>query len=181
MSHCWSQSLAELRRLRVVVFLGLMGALSIALEVVGSISFGPFVKIGITELPNVAVDYLFGPAAGGIFAAVMDILKYLAHPDGPFFPGFTISAMAGALIFGFILYRKKVSLKRLIAAEILVKLIVNIGLNTLWLNMLYHKAILVILPARIVSNLLQLPVDTLVIFVVLKAIDRTIKPAMQER
>ena len=179
--NIWTRSLAELRRLRVVVLCGIMGALSIALEFVGSISFGPFVKIGIVELPNLVIDFLFGPAVGGIFAGVMDILKYLANPAGPFFPGFTISAVAGGVFFGFFLYGRKLSIKRLVVAEILVKIFVNIGLNTLWLNILYHKAILAILPARIVSNILQLPVDILVIYMVLQSIDKTMKPAFENQ
>ncbi len=179
--NIWTRSLAEFRRLRVVVLCGIMGALSIALEFVGSISFGPFVKIGIVELPNLVIDFLFGPAAGGIFAGVMDILKYLVNPTGPFFPGFTLSAVAGGVIFGLFLYGRKLSLKRLVAAEIFVKIFVNIGMNTVWLNILYHKAILAILPARIISNILQLPVDILVIYMVLQAIEKTMKPAFENQ
>ena len=156
-------------------------SLNIWTRSLASISFGPFVKIGIVELPNLVIDFLFGPAVGGIFAGVMDILKYLANPAGPFFPGFTISAVAGGVIFGFFLYGRKLSIKRLVVAEILVKIFVNIGLNTLWLNILYHKAILAILPARIVSNILQLPVDILVIYMVLQSIDKTMKPAFENQ
>lgn len=138
-------------------------------------------KIGIVELPNLVIDFLFGPAAGGIFAGVMDILKYLVNPTGPFFPGFTLSAVAGGVIFGLFLYGRKLSLKRLVAAEIFVKIFVNIGMNTVWLNILYHKAILAILPARIISNILQLPVDILVIYMVLQAIEKTMKPAFENQ
>ncbi len=103
------------------------------------------------------------------------------NPTGPFFPGFTLSAVAGGVIFGLFLYGRKLSLKRLVAAEIFVKIFVNIGMNTVWLNILYHKAILAILPARIISNILQLPVDILVIYMVLQAIEKTMKPAFENQ
>ena len=54
-------------------------------------------------------------------------------------------------------------------------------MNTVWLNILYHKAILAILPARIISNILQLPVDILVIYMVLQAIEKTMKPAFEKK
>ena len=73
--NIWTRSLAEFRRLRVVVLCGIMGALSIALEFVGSISFGPFVKIGIFDLATLVLDFLFCPPAGGVFPVVVAILK----------------------------------------------------------------------------------------------------------
>ena len=173
---CWLSSIREFRRLRNVIFCGMMGALSIILSYVGTIRLGPTMRIGVGEIPNVMVDYLFGPAAGMIFGGVMDIVKYMLNPDGAFFPGFTLSAMAGALIFGFFLYRRKLNFWRLLAAEALVKAFVNVGLNTIWLNMLYGKGFLALLPPRIISNLIQLPLDTILLWFVLQAVSRTSQP-----
>lgn len=176
----WLSSLEEFRRLRVVIFCGMMGALSVVLSYVGTIRLGQFVRIGISEVPNVMVDFLFGPAAGMIFGGVMDIVKYMLNPDGAFFPGFTLSAMLGGLIFGVFLYQRKFTLPRLFAAEVLVKVIVNIGLNTLWLDMLYGKGFLAILPTRVISNLIQLPADTLILWVVLRSVSKALVPAFRE-
>lgn len=177
---CWLSSIREFRRLRNVIFCGMMGALSIILSYVGTIRLGPTMRIGVGEIPNVMVDYLFGPAAGMIFGGVMDIVKYMLNPDGAFFPGFTLSAMAGALIFGFFLYRRKLNFWRLLAAEALVKAFVNVGLNTIWLNMLYGKGFLALLPPRIISNLILLPLDTILLWFVLQAVSRTIQPELRK-
>ena len=48
-------------------------------------------------------------------------------------------------------------------------------MNTLWLDMLYGKGFLAILPHRIVSNLIQLPIDTIVLFAVLSAVEKGAK------
>lgn len=176
----FTSSLHEFRKLNVLIFCGIMGALSIVLEYVGSIRLAPYARIGITEIPNVVIDFFFGPVTGGIFAAVMDIVKYVANPDGPFFPGYTLTAVTAAVIFGLFLYRRKLRIRNLIIAEILVKLICNIGLNTVWSVMLYNKAIAVILPTRIVTNLIQLPIDTMVLYFVLKAVDRVLRPRLYE-
>lgn len=174
-ANIWVSSARELGQLRNIVFCGVMGALSVVLSFVGSIRINPYMKIGVSEIPNLMIDYLMGPVVGGVFGAVMDFLKFLIHPDGSFFPGFSLSAAAAAVIFGVFLYKKKITFWRLLISEILVKLIVNIGMNTLWLDMLYGKGFLAILPHRIVSNLIQLPIDVIVLFAVLSAVEKGAK------
>ena len=177
----WLRSLGEFRRLNVVAFCGMMCALAMVLNMVASISVGPYVRIGFSGLPNQVVAYLFGPAVGGIFGAALDVIKYLIKPDGAFFPGFTVSAALGGMIYGALLYKKKVSLPRVFAAQLLVKVLVNILLNTLWLNMLYGKGFMALLPARVVSNAVMLPIDTAIMYVMLQAVDRTIRKYFEQK
>ena len=172
----WKSSLAEFRYLNVVVFCGLMAGLAIVLNYVASIDIGPFVRIGFSGIPNQIVSYLFGPAIGGIFGAALDILKWAIKPTGPYFPGFTLSAILGGVIYGSFLYKKPLSIKNIVIAQLLVKVVVNIGLNTLWLVLLYNRVASAILPARLASNAVMLPIDSFIMWVVLKAVDRTIKP-----
>ena len=169
-------SIRELKNVRAVTFCGMMAALAIALNYVASIDIGPSVRIGFSGIPNQIVAYVFGPAVGAIFGALLDIIKFIIKPSGMFFPGFTISAALGGLIYGLFLYRKPVSVKNVLIAQILIKIFVNIGLNTLWLKLLYDKAILVILPGRILSNAVMLPIDTILMLAVLSAVERFILP-----
>ena len=166
-------SLGEFRKLRVITFCGLMAALAIVLNYVASIQIGPYVRIGFSNVPNVIVDFLFGPAVGGIFAGVLDILKLMLKPSGAYFPGFTLSAVLGGLIYAF--YRKPVSVKRVFLANLIVKVFDNIILNSLWLHIMYGKALAALLPARIVSNAVMLPIDTALFCLILKAADRTVR------
>ena len=105
----WLRSLGEFKRLNVVAFCGMMCALAMVLNMVASINVGPYIRIGFSGLPNQVVAYLFGPAVGGIFGAALDVIKYLIKPDGAFFPGFTVSAALGGIIYGAFLYKKKVT------------------------------------------------------------------------
>lgn len=179
-TNIWVNSAKELRKLRVIVLCGIMGALSIVLNYAGSVRIGPFLKIGLGSVPNICVDFMFGPVVGGIFGGVMDFLKYLTNPDGSFFPGFMISASAAAVIYGIFLYQKKLTWWRVLIPEILVKAFINCGLNTLWLNILYGKGFLAILPGRIVSNAIQLPIDTILMFIILEAVDKVKRKYWQE-
>ena len=61
-------------------------------------------------------------------------------------------------------------------SQLIVKVFVNVLLNTLWLNILYGKAFMALLPNRVLTNAIMLPIDTAIMFVLLQAVDRTIKP-----
>ncbi len=171
----WSNSLKEFQKLRNVVFCGMMAAVAIILGYVATIRIGQFIRIGFSGLPNQVIDYLFGPAVGAIFGAALDIIKWFLQPSGDFFPGFTISAALGGIIYGFAFYKKNITIPRVLIAQLIVKIFVNIGLNSLWLKMLYDQAIIALLPGRILSNSIMLPIDTFITYVMLKAVDRTIK------
>ena len=162
----------ELRRVRVIALCGVMGALAIVLGFVATIRIGDYIRVGFSFLPNVIVDYLFGPVVGGIFGGAMDIIKYMMNPTGPFFPGFTISAVIGAVIYGTMLYRQKITILRVFAAQFIVKAVVNILLNTIWVIMLYGYGLAAVLPGRIISNAVMLPIDTVITYVVLQFIQK---------
>lgn len=176
----WLGSLAELRSLRNVVFCGLMAAIAVALGYVTSIQLGPYIKVGFSGYPNQVVACFFGPAVGAIFGAALDVLKWFVKPTGAFFPGFTISAALGGIIYGFAFYKKKITVVRVFVAHLIVTIFVNIILNTLWLTMFYGQAVMAILPMRVIKNACMLPVDTFLTYTILKAMERTVKPMLQD-
>lgn len=170
----FSDSLHEFTVTKNLVLCGLMAALAIVLSMVASISIGPYVKIGFSGIPNRIVEFLFGPVVGCIFGGALDLLKFMIKPDGPFFFGFTFNVMLAGLIYGCLLYHKPLSIKRIVIAEFLVKLIVNCGLNTLWISMLYGKAFFVLLPMRLLKNVIMLPIDSAVVFFALSLTKQTV-------
>lgn len=157
-------SMREFASTRTLALCGIMGALSLVLGMVATISVGPYIKIGFSGLPNRIVECLFGPAVGCIFGGTMDLLKFVAKPDGPFFFGFTFNAMLAGILYGSILYRKPLTVRRVFAAELVVKILVNCCFNTLWISMLYGKGFFVLLPVRLIKNAVMLPVDTAIVF-----------------
>lgn len=172
---CCKASLKELFVTRNVVFCGLMAALAIVLGMVATISIGQYIRIGFSGLPNRLVDFLFGPVAGCLFGGALDILKYFLNPTGPFFFGFTLNAMLSGLIYGGILYRKPLGWKRVVVSELLVKLFVNCILGTFWLSMLYGNAFVILFPARLLKNVIMLPIDCVVLYVTLCYVGQTAK------
>jgi len=185
----YADSAKEMKYLLTIVVCGLMAALAIVLSTTASFYITDNIKIGVSGLPNRVVDYLFGPVVGCIFGGVMDIVKFFIKPDGAFFPGYTLTAMLGGLIYGTFFYRIHINqpkddristlilanLKAILLifiAEVLVKVFCNMGLNTIWSAMFTGKAFLALLPTRILKNLIQIPVDTILHFVLIKMVQQ---------
>lgn len=166
-------SLREFDNLISVVLMAMFGAISIVIGLYLTIMPTQTIKISFTFLPNEFVYYLFGPAAGALFAAAMDILTFLIRPTGPFFFGFTVSAILTGLIYGIILYQRPLSLKRIILAKVIHMVLINLLLNTYWLTMLYGNGFFVLLPARFIKAIIMLPIETILLFSLIKAVEAT--------
>lgn len=165
-------SMNQLKVTQNLVICGLMAALAVVLSYVASVDVGPYIRIGFSGIPNRIIEFLFGPIVGAVFGGTLDILKYLIKPSGPFFFGFTFDAMLAGIIYGSLLYKKPIKLWRIAFAELLTKLIVNCGFNTLWISMLYGKGFFLMLPARILKNAVMLPIDTAILFFSLTLMQR---------
>ena len=167
------ESSKELKKVQVLAACAMFAALAVILDYVASINIGPYIKIGFSGIPNQLVDLLFGPVTGGLFGGALDILKYIIHPTGTFFSGFTFSAILAAFLYGCFYYKKKLTLPRVLLAKGVVVLIVNVILNTLWLDMLYGKGFFALLPARALKNLIMWPIDSLIFYTLAKLIEQT--------
>ena len=164
MKEMFKSYLQELLVTKNMVLCGLMAALAVVLSMTTSIEVGPYIRIGFSGIPNRIVECLFGPVSGCLFGGALDILKYALKPSGPFFFGFTFNVMLAGIIYGSFLYKKPVSIKRIAAAELLTKVLVNCVLNTLWISMLYGKGFFVLLPARAFKNAIMLPIDSAILY-----------------
>lgn len=154
--------------IRKIAFIGLFIAIEIVLTRFLSIQT-PIVRIGFTFLPIAISGIMFGPLFAGLTAALADFVGVMLFPTGgPFFPGFTISALLTGLIYGLFLYKKPKSFWRISLAVLVISLFVHLGLDTLWLWMLTGKGIIGLLPARIIKSLIMLPIQIITIQVVWK-------------
>lgn len=166
------ESALELRNLRVLTALSVMGALAIALKSV-SIDIGGFASIGFSGIPNQVVDLLFGPVTGTFFGGAMDVLKFFIKPTGAFHFGYTFNAMLAAFIYGCFYYKRPVSFWRILAAKGLIEVVVNLGFGTLWSAQLYGRAFLAALKLRIGWSLLvNWPLNTAAFYVIAKGLEK---------
>ena len=171
MADLFTESMREFRNIRTITACGLFAALALILNSF-TVQIGNYLKIGVSGLPNEMVDVLFGPAVGSLFAAAMDILKLLLYPTGAWIPGLTLNCLLAGLIYGFFLYRKPTNFWRILAAELTVALLVNVLLGTFWLSQVYGKAFMVMLPARLIKNVIKAPVDSIILYLVMTVLER---------
>ena len=123
---------------------------------------------------------IFGPVLGGLTAGLGDIIKFMIKPDGTFFPGFTLNAILGAVVYGMFFYKNHVTLTRAILAKIIVNLFLNILLNTYWLSILTGNGYILLLASRVWKNVALLPVEITLLFVVLRTVS-TLLPRINQR
>lgn len=168
-------SLNELKSVRCIALTALLIALSVVLDLLNvRIWLTPELRISINFVLNASIAMLFGPTVGIMAGFCTDVLGYFVNPSGgAFFPGFTVTAMVSGLIYGIWLYGHKLSRARVFGAKACINLFCNIGLNTLWLSMMSGKAIAVLLPVRLATNLFILPVEVILLYVVTNLVYNT--------
>lgn len=123
----------------------------------------PLVRIGFSFIAVALNAALYGPWVAGITGILADLIGMMLFPAGAYFPGFTLTAFLSGFIYGLFLYRDKIELKHVIAGTILVSLICNLGLNTLWLSMIQGKAWIVLLPPRVMKEVVLIIVKIITI------------------
>jgi ECF transporter S component (folate family) len=169
-SALFTDSYHEFRNVRTLTTAAMFAAISVVLGYF-TIVLGDYIKIGFATVANQFVYYLFGPVVGMFFGGALDILKYLIKPTGPYFPGFTISAAIGGLIYGSLLYKRPISLKRILVAELVVSIVCNMLLGTYWLTVMYGKGFFAILPMRVFKNLIMWPINSMIFYTIGKALE----------
>ena len=157
--------------LRDLVLLGIIVAMKIILSrfTVGT----TIVHVSLGFIGSVMLGYLFGPVWGSIGGGISDLVSSaLFGNQGGFFLGFTLSAMIGPFIYGLVFYQKPVKVWRIILATLLVTVVVNIGLNTLWVHLLYGMDFRVVLIERIPKEAITPWLEMIISYFVLNAISR---------
>lgn len=152
-----------------------ISAIFISLNVIFTHVFAiqtPFIRISLSFLPITMFSMLFGPLPGGIVAALADVLGCLFFSPGLFFPGFTLSSFAAGMIYGYFLHNKKVTMRRIALASLVVFLVIDLGLNTLWLSILYNKAAQAFLLGRFIKGASLLPLQIAAIYTICKPLLR---------
>ncbi len=171
--NIFKESLKELKSTRCLALTGLLIAVNVTLDLLGfTIKIPPNLRIGFGFLCNAGIGMLFGPVVGMLAGACTDVLGYFAGnlTMGAYFPGYTLTAMLGGLIWGLWFYREKLSIPRAIGAKACINLFCNIGLNTFWLMATGGKAMGVLLAARVPKNLIMLPLEVVLLYFGMKLV-----------
>ena len=160
----WRTAAGELRHLRILIFASLMAAASVVM----SSFFIPFpmaenLRIYFTFTVTSVCALVCGPVVALLYGFASDIIGFVIHPTGAFFPGYTLSTMLGAFVFALFFYRRRITLLRIILAKLLINAFINVGLGSLWSAILYNKGYYYFLAKSLVKNSIMLPVEILIL------------------
>lgn len=129
----------------------------------------PIVTISFSFVPTILCAIWLGPKWTITINILGDLIGAILFPFGSFFIGYTITTAIAGAIYGILLYKKeedsytdKQFVLRMILAVVLVTVIANIALNTLWLNITTGKAFLVLIASRIVKELVMIPIKIII-------------------
>lgn len=176
----FKHSALELKNIRTLAMTGVLIAMYVVLEVFCSIDVGYF-KINFAFLALAALGMLYGPVVAAFAAIPCDIIAASARGYTIVFV-FTLIAMLEAFIYGLVLYgfEPKKGIKQIaqiVSSRTAVVILCNIVLNTLFTY--YGTLMLSGLPystkyalgeyflTRIGKNLIELPIDIILMFAVL--------------
>ena len=173
-----ADSARQLHRPQALTGAAILAALELVLNQY-SIPLSPYLEVGFSFLASTATGFLYGPWVAGMAGFVTDLAGYLLHPTGPYFFGFTLSAILSGILNGLLLYRCRVTLGRAVVLRIVKVLLFNFLLTPLWLSMMYGKAFVVLSGLRLAKNLIKFPVDLALEYGVLRLADRCIRQPAQ--
>lgn len=140
----------------------------------------PALRISFGEIPLMISGLLFGPVVGGISGIAADLIGVTINPQGAFHPGFALSSMLWGVIPGlFGLYFKSkakngniFSTQRIVFTVVVSIVIISLGLNTLWLSTMFGKGFMVLLPGRVMSAFVNIPLQSFIIRLLIKHLRR---------
>ncbi len=166
----FKQSKDHLREVNSLAVVGILIALSLVLNRFAKVQLSPELQISFGFLASGAIGLLFGPVIGGIAGFITDILGFYIAPTGSFFPGFTLNAILSGMIYGSCLYRYKFTFIRVLITKAIINVFINIGLNSLWISIMTGKAVYLLMGARVVKNLILLPIEAVMLYLIGKII-----------
>ena len=140
------------------------GAIFMALRVVLGfleINIGDSYRITFSPLPVTLGAYMLGPALGGVIGAFGDIITLIIHPTGAINFGILFAKALWGVIMVLILHKKPLTLPRCIIANLTAIVLCNIVITTASLCIAYGYPLEAILPVRLITNAILMPIYTI--------------------
>lgn len=165
----WREALTDMKRLKLLVFAALMVAMARALSLIPGIPIA-HTKLTFGFLARALCALVCGPALGLAYGFVEDILGFILQPSGEFFFGYTLSTMAGVLVYALCFYRARITVWRMGLSNLLVNVFVNALLGSLWNLMIRGGSYWGWFAPSIVKNLVTIIPKVILMYVLYQAL-----------
>lgn len=168
--NLFKRSALEFKSVRSLTVTAMLIALDLAIKAATTMRASESLHISFAFIALASASMLYGPTVGFVAGMITDILGFLIAPSGAFDIRFTLIEALGALIYGVFLYNadnNRWLVPRVIAAKTTVVIICNLWLTTWATSSLLGKGFMALFPARAIKNVVELPVDILLLAVIL--------------
>ncbi len=130
------------------------------------------VEISLTPIPVIIAGVFFGPIAGGLVGFVADTAGFFMGAQlGAYNPIFSVTmALFGVIAGLFYMKSKTNSVWKAIGAAAVSQVVVSVTLNTLAVWLFYGVPLMVLLPTRLLSAAVELPVYVFLMMLLIKAL-----------
>lgn len=121
------------------------------------------VRIGLGGFPIVFAGIAFGPLAGGIVGGIGDAIGFFMSPMGAYMPHFSLTAALAGIIPGliFMKFRDEKSMTSFTKLSLAIgsgQILAGIILWSYFMTSLFGMSLAVILPGRVISQLINVPI-----------------------
>ena len=167
-------SLASLQSVRTLTLAAVLIALAIVIEPLTIPFWNEFLKFTFTFLPFMAICMLFGPVVGAISGGLIDFIGAIVF-YGSINPLLLIVELCSGFVCGMILYERKNTLWRCMLVRFVVCMVFNAVFTTMGLaiwNGMGISGFVSLFATRAIKNLFCFPVEGLLLFFVLKLVQK---------
>ena len=178
----WRLAAKNFSDLHMIVFAALIIALRVAVKML-KIPLAAGLSLSFDCYVNSLGSLVYGPLMGLAVGAVSDTLGCIIFPSGPYFFPFIFVEMSSSFIFALFLWKRDLSVFRVLWAKFTVNLVCNIILTSIfykWMLYVFYsveeaEAYALINLTRIGKNLVLFPLEAVLITLILAALT----PALQ--
>ncbi|HZJ76228.1 MAG TPA: folate family ECF transporter S component [Oscillospiraceae bacterium] len=164
---------------RALVLAAIFAAMNIILTRAGVIMlFGGLVRLSFGKIPLILSGLFLGPLAGAFAGLVGDVLGVIINSHGApmIHPGFTLSSVLTGAVPGIIVVlsrKNRSSLFNVITSNIVVLILVNLLLDTLWLSQMYGNPYAVVFKTRLIPHIIIAAINIVVTYPLIKSLIKT--------
>ena len=165
----WREANLAMGCLKLLIFAALMVAVTRALSLIPGIPIW-HTKLTWGFLARSVCAMVCGPVLGLAFGFVEDILGFLLQPTGDFFPGYTLSTMAGVLVYALFFFRRRITVLDLVLANLVVNVGVNALIGSVWSTMVRGGAYWGWFVPSLAKNLITILPKAAVLYILFQAL-----------
>lgn len=165
----WYYAVRPQNKLLLLSVTALLIALNIAISSF-FIPVGENLRVYFSFIPTSIACLMGGPIMSLCYGFCVDILGFIIHPSGAFFPGYVLSSMLGALIYSLFFFRQRITILKLFLCKLMINILINICLGSLWSSILFGKGFYYYFIKSVIKNFSMLPLEVIILLIFFKAL-----------